>query len=293
MIKSMTGFGKATIQTKEGFIDAEIRTVNHKYFEMGAKLPEGLSIFEDKIREIIQKKIRRGKINLTVTIDGKFEKPKVILIDRILAKNYLKEGILLKKALRVKGELDIKDIVNLPGIISYTETKTISKKLWQKMEKVLSAALVDLEKERAKEGAELKKELLKRIFIMENALKMIDKRSYLNIDNYRNRLSNTIKSLSGAGELDKTRIETEVAIFAKNCDITEEITRLKSHLKGLKYLVNTIKDEAGKKIDFISQELTREINTIGSKSSDFKISEKVIEIKGEIEKIREQAKNIE
>ena len=144
-----------------------------------------------------------------------------------------------------------------------------------------------------KEGLHLKNELLKRVSYIESALKEIDKRSTSSIHEYRKKLLHTIKNLSGSEEFDKNRLEEEVALYAKNCDITEETTRLKSHLIGIKDLLKLSSDEVGKKIDFISQELNREINTIGSKSTDFKISQKVIVIKSEIEKIRDKAKNIE
>lgn len=293
MIKSMTGFGKAVLNTKNGFIDIEIRSVNHKYLEISSKLPNGFSLLEDKIREYLQKRIRRGKVHLSLIYETKKTKDKEVLIDENLADDYAKSIRKLKNDLKLKGDIEVKDIINLPGIVSYKEVKKDYLKIWNSMEKVLGLAANDLDKEKIKEGIQLKKELLKRISYIDEALKEITKRSFLNIDSYKTRLANTIKELSKSQDFDKNRMELEVALFAKNCDITEEITRLKSHLMGLKGLLNSSGEEAGKKLDFISQELNREINTIGSKSSDFKISQKVIIIKSEIEKIREQAKNIE
>lgn len=293
MIKSMTGFGKASLKIKDGAIDVEIRSVNHKYLEITSKLSNGISVLEDKTREAIQKKICRGKINVFITFEGRDISGKDAVIDEKLSRKYVNTIRGLKNKLLLKGDIDIKDIISLPGVVDYREAKKDYTKLWRIIQKVLFSALRDLEKERLKEGYELKKELLKRITIIEAALKVIDKRSSVNIGNYRSRLTSTIANLTNSESFDKTRLETEVALFAKNCDITEEITRLKSHLTGLKDLINKTSDEVGKKLDFISQELQREINTIGSKSSDFKISQRVIEIKGEIEKIREQAKNIE
>lgn len=289
----MTGFGKASLKIKDGAIDVEIRSVNHKYLEITSKLSNGISVLEDKTREAIQKKICRGKINVFITFEGRDISGKDAVIDEKLSRKYVNTIRGLKNKLLLKGDIDIKDIISLPGVVDYREAKKDYTKLWRIIQKVLFSALRDLEKERLKEGYELKKELLKRITIIEAALKVIDKRSSVNIGNYRSRLTSTIANLTNSESFDKTRLETEVALFAKNCDITEEITRLKSHLTGLKDLINKTSDEVGKKLDFISQELQREINTIGSKSSDFKISQRVIEIKGEIEKIREQAKNIE
>lgn len=292
MIRSMTGFGKGEVKFKGGAIIIELKTVNHKFFDASLKLPETISPFEDRIKEALQKKIQRGKINVNVIYDNGGSKDEVITINKKLAKNYYRGLAGLKKYLGLKDALGMKDMVILPGVINYEATHRNSAILWPRIEKALSRAVASLLTEREKEGRAIYADFCKRIDLISKMLSEIKSRSHLNIKEYKERFSRRVKDLTNGHEIDKGRLEMEVAIFAKNSDISEEITRLNNHLANFKRTISE-NGEAGKKIDFIAQELHREINTIGSKASDFKISKNVIEIKSEIEKIREQAKNIE
>ncbi|OGW76735.1 MAG: hypothetical protein A3C51_02465, partial [Omnitrophica bacterium RIFCSPHIGHO2_02_FULL_46_20] len=215
-----------------------------------------------------------------------------ITINRKLAKSYYKGLVGLKKYLGLKDALGVKDMVMLPGVINYEATQRNLAVLWPKIEKAILSALDSLLTDREKEGKAIYRDFCKRADDISKMLSEIKSRAHLNIQEYRQRFAQRIKDLTSGHEIDKGRLEMEVAIFAKNSDISEEITRLKNHLANFKRTI-ALNGEAGKKIDFIAQELHREVNTIGSKASDFKISKNVIEIKGEIEKIREQAKNIE
>lgn len=292
MIKSMTGFGKGEIKFPGGQIVAEIKTVNHKFFDTSLKLPETIAPFEDRIKEVLQKKINRGKVNVNVIYENNGPKNEVIVINRKLAKSYYAGIIGLKKVLDLKEPVGLKELINLPGVINYAATQESLTVLWPKIEKALSAALASLIIDREKEGKALRKDFFKRAAAIDKMLAEIKSSSHLSIREYRARFEKKVKDLTNGHEIDKGRLEMEVAIFAKDIDISEEITRLKNHLANFKRTLG-VNGEAGKKIDFIAQELHREINTIGSKASDFKISRNVIEIKSEIEKIREQAKNIE
>ena len=292
MIKSMTGFGKGEIKFQGGSIIVEIKTVNHKFFDASLKLPETIAPFEDRIKEVLQKKISRGKINANIIYDNSGSKDEVITINRKLAKSYYKGLVGLKKYLGLKDALGVKDMVMLPGVINYEATQRNLTVLWPKIEKAILSALDSLLTDRKKEGKAIYRDFCKRTDDISKMLSEIKSRAHLNIQEYRQRFAQRIKDLTSGHEIDKGRLEMEVAIFAKNSDISEEIARLKNHLANFKRTI-ALNGEAGKKIDFIAQELHREINTIGSKASDFKISKNVIEIKGEIEKIREQAKNIE
>jgi uncharacterized protein (TIGR00255 family) len=288
----MTGFGKGEARFRAGKVTAEIKTVNHKFFDASLKLPNGITAFEDRIKEILQKKIKRGKVNLNLTYDGALLKGGRISINRKAAKNYHNELEGLKKHLGLKEEINIKDIIALPGVLSFDSLEKGLTSFWPKIKKALDIAIERLVYDRAKEGKALQVDLAKRTKKIETMLASIKSRAHLNIDEYRKRFAERVKDLTGGRDIDMGRLEMEVAIFAKNSDISEEITRLANHLINFN---KTISDggEVGKKMDFIAQELHREINTIGSKASDFKISKNVIEIKGEIEKIREQAKNLE
>ena len=292
MIRSMTGFGKGEARFRAGKVTAEIKTVNHKFFDASLKLPNGITAFEDRIKEILQKKIKRGKVNLNLTYDGALLKGGRISINRKAAQNYHNELEGLKKHLGLKEEINIKDIIALPGVLSFDSLEKGLTSFWPKIKKALDIAIERLVYDRAKEGKALQADLAKRTKKIETMLASIKSRAHLNIDEYRKRFADRVKDLTGGRDIDMGRLEMEVAIFAKNSDISEEITRLANHLVNFN---KTISDggEVGKKMDFIAQELHREINTIGSKASDFKISKNVIEIKGEIEKIREQAKNLE
>ena len=292
MIKSMTGFGKGETKFKGGVIIAEVKTVNHKFFDASLKLPESIAPFEDRIKEVLQKKVQRGKINVNIIYDNRGSKSEIITINKKLAKNYYTELVGLKKHLGLKDSLGMREMVGLPGVINYEVTQAGLSDMWPKIEKALLSALSNLVADREKEGRATYHDFCKIIDNITKLLALIKSRAHINIKEYREKFAERIKDLTSGRNIDKGRLEMEVAIFAKNSDISEEIARLKNHIANLKRTIS-LNGEAGKKIDFIAQELHREINTIGSKSSDFKISKNAIDIKSEIEKIREQAKNIE
>jgi len=288
----MTGFGKGEIKFPGGQIIVEIKTVNHKFFDASLKLPEAIAPFEDRIKEVLQKKINRGKVNVSIIYENRGPKDEVIVINKKLAKSYYTGIIGLEKVLGLKEPIGLKDLIGLPGVINYAATQESLTVLWPKIEKALLAALSALIVDRQKEGKALHRDFCKRVAAIDRLVAEIKSSSHLSIKEYRERFEKKVRDLASGHKMDKGRLEMEVAIFAKNIDISEEITRLKNHLVNFKRTL-AVNGEAGKKIDFIAQELHREINTIGSKASDFKISKNVIEIKSEIEKIREQAKNIE
>ncbi len=292
MIKSMTGFGKGEVKFPGGQIIAELKTVNHKFFDASLKLSETIAPFEDRIKTVLQKKINRGKVNVNIIYENRGAKDEVIAINRKLAKSYYAGIVGLKRALKLKEPVGLRELISLPGVINYAATQESLTVLWPKIERALSVALAALVSDREKEGKALHKDFFKRASSIDKMLTEIKSSSHLSVKEYRERFEKRVKDLASGHEIDKGRLEMEVAIFAKNIDISEEITRLKNHLANFKRTLG-VNGEAGKKIDFIAQELHREINTIGSKASDFKISRNVIEIKSEIEKIREQAKNIE
>ena len=292
MVTSMTGFGRGEARFKSGKVTVEIKTVNHKFFDATLKLPTGIAALEDRIKEVLQKQIKRGKINLSLAYDGAPLKGGKIAINEKTAKNYYNELSSLKKALGLKEEISIKDIIALPGVLSFDSLEQGLASFWPKIKKALDMAIDRLVSDRGKEGKALAADLTRRTRKIETMLHTIKLRAHLNIDEYRKRFVDRVKDLAGGREIDMGRLEMEVAIFAKNSDISEEITRLKNHLSNFNKTLSA-GGEIGKKIDFIAQELHRETNTIGSKASDFKVSKNVIEIKGEIEKIREQAKNLE
>ncbi|MBU0880782.1 MAG: YicC family protein [Candidatus Omnitrophica bacterium] len=292
MVRSMTGFGRGSVKVKSGKIAVEIKTINHKFFDVACRLPTNIAALEEKIKEVIQKRIMRGKVSISLTCDGKLLKDERFVINRDVAKNYHDELLRLKKYLGLAADITIKELVALPGVLSYDPGDGNLSRAWPKVKSAVERALTSLVADRAKEGKALALELSVRSRKIVKLLAFIRSRAHLNIDEYKRRFESRVRALTGGRDIDMGRLEMEVAIFAKNCDISEEITRLKNHLENFGKTISG-GEEVGKKLDFIAQELHREINTIGSKASDFKISKNVIEIKSEIEKIREQAKNLE
>ena len=288
----MTGFGRAESLLPKGKITVEIKTVNHKFFDISLKMPSQMGLLEDKIKETIQKHIKRGKVHLNIMYDGAFLNEGKMAIDKKAAKSYYNEFLKLGKYVGLKDELTIKDLIALPGVVSCPVSETKIAALWPKVKSAIDKSIVKLGKDREKEGRTLFLDLSGRAKNIKKMLAVIKSRAHLNIDEYRKRFADKVKEMTGGRAIDMGRLEMEAAIFAKNSDISEEITRLSSHIEHFQQTL-TDNGEIGKKLDFIAQELHREINTIGSKASDFKIAKNVIEIKGEIEKIREQAKNLE
>ena len=292
MIRSMTGFGRGEAKFQNGKIIVEIKTINHKFFDATLKLPNNISAFEDLIKDILQKRIMRGKVNLNLVYDGTLLKNEKISINRKIAKSYYDELSGLKKHLGLSDGLTAKDIIALPGVLVYEVVEENLTKFWPKIKIALDKALDRVIIDREREGRLIHEELLKRVKRIGQMTALVSSRSHINIEEYRKRFADRVKDLTNGRAIDMGRLEMEVAIFAKNSDISEEIARLKNHLNNFTKTISG-NGEVGKKIDFIAQELHREINTVGSKASDFKISKGVIDIKSEIEKIREQAKNLE
>jgi len=292
MIKSMTGYGRGESAGRFGTLKVEIKGLNNKFFDLNSRLPEGLAVFEDRVREYTRKKVKRGRLNLSITYTHAAKKEKRVTVDRKLASFLLSEIRGFQKAEGLKGEIRVSDIISLPGILNCDDTPKDVDKMWLGLKKALDRALRSLDASRVGEGRRLAKDMLFRIKKIAKHISAISKRSSASLKHYKREFSRRIKELSGGVAIDKARLAQEVAIYAKNCDITEEITRLKSHIVGFEGAIAS-GGEKGKILDFMAQELMREANTIGAKSGDFSISTHIIKVKGEIEKIREQARNIE
>jgi len=292
MIKSMTGFGKGRIQGPVGMITVEIRSLNHKYFDIASRLPNHLSAFDDKVRDIIKKKLKRGRVNLFASWESKKKARPVFSVDMDLAARYHRQLLKLKRNLKLKDDLGVSQILGLPEIITYEQEKEDLNGVWPYLKKAINEALVKLERMRQAEGRRLSYDLLQRVKKIRFYLGRIENQLPKVIRNYRKNLLQKVKALSGTRRLDQDRIAEEVALFVRNSDVAEELTRIKSHLKAFKEALRNQK-EAGKELDFIAQELFREANTIGAKSGNFHISQWVIKIKSQIEKMREQLQNVE
>lgn len=295
MLKSMTGFGKASENSPYGRIIAEIKTLNHKNLSILLSSFNEFFLMEEEIKRLLEKEIVRGKTVVKISKENmekqkSFEK---IEINKNLVTEYLKKIGSIQKELGIKGEVQIQKVIDLPGVLKYHEIEQKEDVLWPYIQKALSKALDRLITYRKSEGTRLSRDFNRRLRKIQCDIDKVKKYDVQSVDKYRQKLISSVKNTAKKIEPDKGRIETEVATFARNCDITEEITRLNGHLKSYRKAMSDVRTDAGKKMDFIAQEMQREANTIGAKASDFRISKAVIDIKSEIEKIREQIKNIE
>jgi uncharacterized protein (TIGR00255 family) len=288
----MTGFGKGVVNYKDARISVELKTFNHKYFELSCKLPQNLQPIEENIKRLLRKKVRRGKLYLWVNYEQTYDKTLDIRLDEKKINRYYNLLKATKKKFRLKGDITLSQLLSFPDIIVCEPKKENIKTLQRSTLSALDKALNNLIRMRRKEGAALNKDILLRIRNINRSVGKI--KGYLpkEINRYKKNLKKKFANYQDKNGLRRERVEAEVAIFAKGCDIAEELTRISAHLANFKKTLKN-KNEVGKVLDFIAQELHREINTVGAKSSDFQIAKEVIYVKGEVEKIREQVQNIE
>ena len=289
----MTGFGRAECQEDDYTYQAEIRSVNNRFIEINTRLPKAYSNLEQPIKKLIKSYCSRGSISLTISLGfsndstGEWEiKPNLPL-----AKQYLDALKNIQNSLGLTGEVDLKSVIGLREIIKI-EPVTMDPAKKDLILNITKEALGSLQKMREEEGKTLQKDLAQRIDSIETHLADIESRHPQVIGEYQEKLKERIKNITDGLELDEARLAQEAALLADRADNTEEMTRLKSHLNQFRSFFNT-NEPIGRKLEFITQEINREINTTGSKSSDIKISKRVIEIKSDLEKIREQVQNIE
>ncbi|MBT5470479.1 MAG: YicC family protein [Nitrospina sp.] len=293
MLISMTGFGRAECQNEDYTYQAEVRSVNNRFIEINTRLPKAYADLEQPLKKLIKSYCSRGSLSLTISIansnenSGEWEvKPNLQL-----ATQYVDALNQIRDTLGLVGEIDLKSLTGLRDIIKI-EPLAIDPAKNELILNIATEALVSLQKMKAEEGANLQKDLAQRIDAIEGHAAEIESRHPLVIVEYQDKLKERIKSLSEGLDLDEARLAQEAALLADRCDITEEIIRLRSHLNQFRSFFNT-KEPIGRKLEFITQEINREVNTTGSKSSDITISNRVIEMKSELEKIREQVQNIE
>ena len=301
MIKSMTGFGRSELKSKQGHIKAEIKTSNHKFLEISSKLPNHLAEFEEGLRKIVSQELRRGKINLFISAPDFSVFSSRLILNETLAKEVSQNITRLKKVLKLNGApaasaseeaMRLREVLHYPDVLVKDISSNRQGLFFKDLEKALRLALQKLKVSRAAEGKALENDLKKRLDEMKRSLRVIEKRIPLVAREYKKTLQGKIKEFLKNGEVSSDRLTQEVALFVKNADISEEVTRLKSHLQAMSRTLNE-SGELGRKIDFIAQEMYREANTMGAKSNDVTMANQVIQIKSAIEKIREQAQNVE
>ncbi len=292
MIKSMTGFGRGKSQTDGMECLVEIKTVNHRYSDVYIKIPRQISFLEDKVREVVSKSVSRGKADVFISFDDFSEDAKSIQIDESLAKAYINTLRQLKDMYSLQDDIAVSLIAKFPDVLKVEKVEQDEEKIWKLLSEAVDGAVNSLINMRQIEGEGLKNSILEKTDFIENIVKEIGIRAPEVVKEYKCKLENRIKEMMEQQVIDENRMATEVTIFADRCSIDEELVRLSSHINQLRETLRT-GDSVGRKLDFLIQEMNREINTIGSKANDLSITKFVVEIKSELEKIREQIQNIE
>jgi uncharacterized protein (TIGR00255 family) len=293
MIKSMTGFAQTVFSDKSLQITIAVRTYNNRFLDVNLKLNNAFFPLEDRIKSYIASRVSRGRVEVTIQLASQ-EKLRNgnIAINWELARTY--SGLLteLKKTLNIPGPLAISDLLSLKDIVVCQESSFSEELLWRKLAPSLKKVFDALQKMRSAEGRNLSRDLMERLGVIQAGVDWITLKVPQVIDSYQVRLRERIRKISQGVEVDPLRLAQEVAIMADRSDISEELIRLGSHLKQFRDLFKETQT-AGKKMEFLLQEMNREVNTIGSKAMDSAISHQVVSIKSELEKLREQIQNIE
>lgn len=293
MIRSMTGFGRGMYSTEEREYTIEIKSVNHKYTDINVRLPYVLSFLEEKIKKEVSQNVARGKIDINVTFVNNSNLGKKISINKPLAKEYIEELRKIKEENNIIDDISIMKIAKLPDILNITQDNN-EEVLWEELNKALQEAIKNLLVGKEVEGKKLSEDMLQRLENINDHILEISQYSTGLIEQYVVKLKDRIKEIMQTDLIDEARISQEVVLYADKTSIEEEITRLKSHITQFRELLQSESvKKTGKRLDFIIQEMNREINTIGSKSNCLEITNLVIELKTELEDVREQVQNIE
>ena len=292
MISSMTGYGRAELVKEDVKASVEISSVNNRFCEIQFRLPKFLNSLESKLKETILSTITRGKISYTLNWEESLPITSYVKLNEEAASVYHTIMTQLKEKYNLSGEIRVDHFLNLPDLIKVEKEEYDIDKAWEVMHEVTLGALEEFNSMRKSEGARLAKDLKQRVDSLDGAISEIETLTPLNVSSYRKKLKARISELLADQVVDMQRIEQEVALMAEKCDVTEECVRFKSHNQQF---LSALREggPVGKRLTFLLQEMNREANTIGSKASDAQISQKVIFLKEEIEKLREQVQNIE
>lgn len=288
----MTGFGKAESTTKIGKFTVEISSVNNRFLDISARLPRQYSLLEHKLRELFNTRLTRGKISVYVGFNESDTAPGKFLLNRIAARKYVGQLAQIKKELRLTGDITVRELLMLPEVIEPEPDTPDENLVWSGIKKAAEKALVQLIAMRRREGLAMARDMKQRLKVINRLINEINRNSSRIVEKYRKKLATRIDELLHKQVVDPERLEQEVAFFAERSDISEECTRFLSHIDQYKSSVDA-REPVGKRLNFILQEMNREANTIGSKSFETKITTAAIALKEEIEKLREQAQNVE
>lgn len=288
----MTGFGRGEGESLLGKVIIESRSVNHRFCDINIKLPKRLTPFENRIKEIIRSQVSRGRIDLSLKLEMVGEERVHLQVDLHLAEQYFQAISSLKEHFRLQEQISLELLAGAKEIISLKEEAGDIEPFWEEIVPILRRSLKEMEEMKRLEGETLSRDLLKRLDRITEKLKEIKGQFPSRLETYRNRLLERVQSLLRGVEIDPARLQQEIAFIAERTDITEEMVRAESHLERFATLFRG-EEPVGRKMEFLLQEIHREVNTVSAKAADAEISQNVVEIKSELEKIREQIQNIE
>lgn len=292
MVYSMTGYGKGNLVLHGKDITVEVKSVNHRYFEYSSRMSRFFAFLDDKIKKEIQGMIARGKVEVSLMIRAVENSETKIEADVLLAKSYYDALNTISESLGLPNNADVLAISRFDGVLTQVKNEEDAETLWNDVKTVLHLAMEEFLTMRKAEGEKLYADVMDRLAVIENIVKEIEVAAPARVQAYREKLYNKLQNILQDKQIDDARILTEAAIFADKVAVDEETTRLYSHISQYRKILSG-GEPRGRKLDFLTQELNRETNTIGSKSNDLAITNMVVEIKAEIEKIREQIQNIE
>lgn len=291
-MRSMTGYGKGTASSAGLTVTAEIKTVNHKFFDWNMKMPKGFLFVEDDAKKAVAGAVSRGHVDLYLTVEKQTAEAGEYRTDAALARMYVDSAWQLSETLGVPFDITASSLMKNPDIVTFSETEIDDETVRKVTLEAVSEAVSALVAMREREGAALAADLSEKLASIEASLEEVKKEAPRAVAEYRRKLKARIDEALGQLPLDEARLATEVALFADKCAIDEEISRLGAHIAAMRALIAS-QGQVGRKLDFLVQEMNRETNTIGSKANDLAITERVLAMKNDIEKIREQAQNAE
>lgn len=292
MIKSMTGFGRCEVSEAERKFTVEMKAVNHRYLDVNIKMPKKLNFFESSIRTLLKKYIERGKVDVFITYEDYTENNVCIKYNKDIAEEYLKYLKQMAQDFSLDDDVRVSTLSRYPEVFTMEEQTIDEEQLWKGLEKAVSGAAEGFVQARITEGENLKNDLIAKLDGMLEHVDFITERSPQIITEYKEKLREKVQELLEDTKIDEARLLTEVTIFADKVCVDEELVRLRSHIAQTKEALQS-GGSIGRKLDFIAQEMNREANTILSKTTDLEVSGRAIELKTEIEKVREQIQNIE
>ena len=290
--RSMTGFGAGEMATPTGKYLVEIRSVNHRFREIVVRLPRDLTPLEDRVRTLVHDRILRGRIEVAIMRENQGKRARTVKTDLDLATAYINALNDLKRALLISGPVDLSAVLSFPDLVRIEEEKEDLEASWPAIAESLDLALDRLVAMRGTEGARLASDMQERAARLSRQVDEIEVRVPRVVEDYHARLSRRVAELAGGVPVDPGRLAAEVALFADRSDVTEEVTRFRSHLAQFQATL-AANGAVGRTLEFIVQELGREVNTIGSKANDLEITQRVIAMKSDLESLREQIQNVE